>query len=272
MGPLEEMPSHRKGDYTEAVVVAELKRRGIAVSKPVGDNERYDAILEAKDRLLTVQIKTGSYEREGIRFRGASQHTNSSGNVYKLYEDDVDYFLVYCHESTSLYLVPESEVGSNMFLRTAEPSQRHANMNWAREYEFDANWPPTEAVDTQRSEPNVARELVDREITVHVPINEEQYDLLLETNDGKRYRTAVERGTVTEGRIRFDPKCQLPGPDTIDLIVVHLDSPDSLFLVRRDEYDTALSLRVETPDRWNSMINWAEDYEFDARWPPDIPE
>lgn len=54
------METHRKGDLTEAVVIAELMKRSVPVSIPFGDNERYDVVAENPDgSLLKVQIKTG---------------------------------------------------------------------------------------------------------------------------------------------------------------------------------------------------------------------
>lgn len=141
MHPLDEMPSHRKGDYTEAVVVAELTRREIPVLRPMNDNERYDFVLAWDDRYLSIQVKTAAYEGNGVTIRGVSQHTNGSGNVYKRYEGDVDFFIGYCHELESLYLLPESEVGSRVFLRTEAGKQNHRTTNWAEDYEFDARWP-----------------------------------------------------------------------------------------------------------------------------------
>ncbi|MFC7097482.1 group I intron-associated PD-(D/E)XK endonuclease [Halobaculum marinum] len=270
MDSLDEMPSHRKGDYTEVVVVAELKRRGISVSKPIGDNERYDLVVEANQKFWTLQVKTGSYRDDGINFRGVSQHTNASGNTYKSYDGDVDFFAVYCHELGSMYLVPEEEVGSNMFLRTAEPSQRHRNINWADVYEFDRNWPPDETTGSSDDVSTVVDMLEERGITIHKPVTRETYQLLLEADDGTRYRTAVEHGTINGGRIRFDPKCAVAGPDAIDLVLVYSTELDTLHLVRRDEYNTAISLRVAAPEQWNRDINWAEEYEFDARWPDDL--
>lgn len=270
MQSLDEMPSHRKGDFTEAVVIAELKQRGIPVSKPVGDNERYDLLVEAEQNFWTLQVKTGSYREGGINFRGVSQHTNASGNTYKPYDGDVDLFVVYCHELGSMYLVPEGEVGSNMFLRTEEPSQRHRNINWADEYEFDRNWPPDDTIGSSSDLSEVIDLLIERDIAVYEPATREAYQLLLEADDGTRYRTAVEHGVVNEGRVRFDPKCALEGPEAIDLVLVYSTELDMLHLIRRDEYNTAISLRVEAPDQWNRDINWAEDYEFDERWPDDI--
>ena len=94
------MESHRRGDLTEQIVITELKRRCISVSTPIGDNERYDVVLEQPSgNLLRAQIKTGRLKDGVIRFKGVSQHTNSSGHVYQRYGDDVDCFLVYCYET-----------------------------------------------------------------------------------------------------------------------------------------------------------------------------
>jgi len=40
------METHRKGDPTEAVVIAELMKRSIPVSVPFGDNERYNIVTK----------------------------------------------------------------------------------------------------------------------------------------------------------------------------------------------------------------------------------
>lgn len=100
------MEPHRRGEATEAIVLAELKQRDIAVSHPFGDNERYDAVIEAPDgELLKVQIKTGWKKNGCIRFHTKTQHTNSTGHVYKPYGDRVDYFVVYSPDTEEIYLV-----------------------------------------------------------------------------------------------------------------------------------------------------------------------
>ena len=64
------------------------------------------------------------------------------GNVYEEYSGDVDFFLVYCHELESMYLVRENEFQTRTSLRVEEPEQVKPSINWAEEYEFDATWPP----------------------------------------------------------------------------------------------------------------------------------
>ncbi|QZP36690.1 group I intron-associated PD-(D/E)XK endonuclease [Halobaculum magnesiiphilum] len=141
MRSLDEMPSHRKGNYTESVVIAELQRRGIAVSRPIGDNERYDIVIESAEGFRSVQIKTGPVLNGCVYVRGKSQHTNSTGHVYKSYGGEVDLFIVYCHDLETMYLVPGDRVGTAMHLRVEEPKQRDSSINWAEEYEFDERWP-----------------------------------------------------------------------------------------------------------------------------------
>ncbi|WP_435063552.1 group I intron-associated PD-(D/E)XK endonuclease [Halobaculum sp. EA56] len=141
MRPIDELPSHRKGEYTESVVIAELQRRGVPVSRPVGDNERYDLVPQSDHEFRSAQVKTGPVMNGCVYVRGKSQHTNSQGHVYKTYDDEVDCFIVYCHDLQTMYLVPADVVGSAMHLRVEDPEQHDSSINWAEDYEFDARWP-----------------------------------------------------------------------------------------------------------------------------------
>lgn len=132
------MDSHRKGELTESIVITELKRRQVPVSTPFGDNERYDLLVESPNgEFRSVQVKTGWLRDGRVTFKGMSQHTNASGNVYKQYRGDVDYFLVYCYELETLYLIAEEEFNTGMCLRVEEPEQVDKTINWAENYRFD---------------------------------------------------------------------------------------------------------------------------------------
>lgn len=132
------METHRKGDLTETIVVTELKRRQIPVSRPIGDNERYDLVAESGRDLHRLQVKTSWVTEGTIRFHGKSQHTNAQGNVYEIYDGDVDYFVVYVDELETIYLIPESTFETDMRLRVEEPDQRDRTINWAENYEFES--------------------------------------------------------------------------------------------------------------------------------------
>ena len=42
-----------------------------------------------------------------------------------------------------------------------------------------------------------------------------------------------------------------------------------MYWIPGDEFDSSIRLRVEEPKQVKSSINWAEEYEFDASWPPE---
>lgn len=280
------MDSHRKGDLTEALVIAELKQREIPVSVPFGDNERYDAVIETPDgALLKTQIKTGWLSDGVIEFHTTSQHTNSTGNVYKSYDGDIDVFLVYCYETERVYWVRESAFNNSIHLRVEKPKQVHDSINWAAEYELDNNWPPEDDSSEQPSRhigkhdtvSAVIEGLQRKETTVFSPVNQPSHRFIVSTQADELYRIRAAAGTVVNGRIRFnsgrsatESNCaREKRSDDVDFFFVYCGELDTVYVVPSSEFDIAISLRVEEPKQMKSNINWAEDYEFDTNWPPE---
>lgn len=265
------MEPHRKGDLTEAIVIAELKRRSIPVSKPVGDNERYDLVAESERGLWRLQVKTGQLQDGTVRFRGVSVHTNAQGNVRKPYTDDVDYFIVYADSLEKLYLIPESAFESKMWLRVDDPKRGDARINYAPEYEFDRNWPPEEGVAAPTALDDEILDAIERHNTrVWLPTDPPSHvDGLVSA--GKTYRRVrFERGWLVDGRIRFgtgDNDRPPAGDDPVDDVLVYCAELDELYAVARTEYDTSMSLRVADAAKPDSRINWAEEYRFADNWP-----
>lgn len=263
------MESHIRGDATEATVIAELKRRAIPVSKPVGDNERYDIVVEAPGgRLLRVQIKTGWVQDGKIEFHGKSQHTNSDGNTYEKYENDVDYFFVYTPELEALHVVGEWEFDSSIRLRVEEPEQVHHTINWAEDYEFESRWPlhgenrrtgsSSETLDA------VVAALEEHDVDLARSVTLDGADLLVERESGELCRVGVETGWVQGGRVRFNPRQSLDRGQ-LDWFVVHVAELERVYLVGPEEFDKSISLRVEEPAQHTSQVNWAEEYELEER-------
>ncbi len=261
------MESHRKGDLTEATVLTELKRRDISVSLPFGDNERYDVVVETPGGwLFRAQVKTGWTRDGAVVFKGCSQHTNSEGNTYERYTDGIDCFLAYSHDVERLFLVWEEEAGTSMAIRVEEPEQRHRTANWADEYDFDSRWPPDNrrirSVSGGRSpavEP-VGECLQERRIPF-VQVENEPYHFLACDDSSTRHTCS---GSVVDGRIRFPTE----GSEAIDAYCIRCSEVDGIYLVRDEEFDRSVSLRVDPPDQADAFINWAADYRFDERWPP----
>lgn len=262
------MQPHRKGEVTEAAVITELKKRNIPVSIPFGDNEPYDILAEtSRGRILRLQIKTAKHAGDHLRFKGIRQHTNSTGNVRKRYVDEIDYFLVYCHELQEMYLVEEGAVGSQMRLRLEDPKQDHHSINWATNYEFDARWPPnaktSKSILSDDTVEAVVLALQQLGVTVLRNFGEENTRKLVAIHNDVPIRIRVESGPVVSGRIRFPAE-----GDDIDCYLVYVADLNQVYAVDVDEFDESISLRVEEPDQPDSSINWAEDYELERNWPP----
>lgn len=265
------MQSHRKGDLTEAVVLAALKRRGIAVSVPFGDNERYDLVAESDGRFYRLQVKTGRFSDGCVQFHGKSSHTNATGTVYETYDGDTDYFAVYCDELEQLYLVGEQEFETDMRLRVADPEQHQPSINWAEEYEFDERWPPADD-DGGAADPHqrIVQQLRERGVDVFEAADSDApYDVLLRSGSGDLFRTVLRSGSVIDARIRFATgRSTIPDGDEVDCVVVSCDATGEQYLVERSAFDRTTSLRVSEPEQRQPSINWAADYEFDEQWPP----
>jgi Holliday junction resolvase len=277
------MESHRKGELTEAVVVAELKRRGIPVSRPFGDNERYDVVAETPGGvLLKLQVKTGRFERGTVVFDGVSMHTNSRGNVYKPYDGDVDYFAIYCHELEELYLVSEQRVGSSMTLRVESPEQPDPKINPAEEYQFDRRWPPDESdeypedgirtTSKERSVTHLVESLEGMGVTAYRKTHGAGVcDVVAEAETGP-VRLTVRTGTESEGRIRLSRTPNVEkrrDTDETDYYALYCPSREQTYLVASDEFGASLSLRTDDPEQIQHDSRWAEDYRLEAVWPPD---
>ncbi|WP_141212026.1 group I intron-associated PD-(D/E)XK endonuclease [Halorubrum sp. Eb13] len=258
------MESHRQGDLTEQIVITELKKRNISVSTPVGDNERYDVILEKPDGgLLRGQIKTGRLKDGVIRFKGVSQHTNSSGHVYKEYGDDVDCFLVYCDETEETYFIDSEEVGTSMHLRIDTPTRKTSQINWADDYRLDHQWPPDghNEGDSAVSAAIDALESVEGSVYID-PIREDSRNLLFVDTDGETHRIGVETGWIVNGRVRFTPS------NSAEYHLVYCDGLDDLLSVHTDEFNESISFRVDSENTRGTRSNPVDEYEFGNDWPP----
>ena len=132
------------GQRTEAVVLAELVRRGHDVLVPFGHNHRYDLVVDLGDRFLTVQCKTGRLRGGSIEFKAQSVRTNTSGSRFRSYRGEVDVFAVFCPDTERVYLVPVDDApGAQGHLRV-DPTANHqtVGIRWAADHELGRTYAP----------------------------------------------------------------------------------------------------------------------------------
>jgi hypothetical protein len=128
------------GQRTEAIVLAELVKRGYRVLTPFGTNHRYDFVLDLGDRFVRIQCKTGRLRRGVVEFQARSIQSNTRGSHERSYLEDIDLFAVYCPDTERVYAVPiedsTSTVGSLRLDPTVNGQARR--VRWAADYELPA--------------------------------------------------------------------------------------------------------------------------------------
>jgi hypothetical protein len=128
------------GLRTEAVVLAELTRRGYRVLLPFGYNQRYDLVLDINGSFKRVQCKTGRLRNGCVVFRAQSIRSNSKRSVLRDYKQDIELFIVHCRETGSLYAIPIDEATRTQGTLRIDPTGngQHKHVRWARDYELPA--------------------------------------------------------------------------------------------------------------------------------------
>jgi hypothetical protein len=128
------------GQRTEAIVLAELVKRGHKVLIPFGTNHRYDFVLDLRGRFVRVQCKTGRLRGGRIRFNVQSIRSNTRQTLRRSYMGDVDLFLVYCPETERVYALSIDEVTASEGVLRVNPTRngQRKGIRWAADHELPA--------------------------------------------------------------------------------------------------------------------------------------
>jgi len=105
----------RKGDLGEAMVMAEVLRRGYKVAIPVGEDWRFDLIVQRGRKLERVQCKYVT--SDGARVRIPCRSANG-WSTHKYTPTDVDWIVAYDQTTKCCYFVPSSLLGEGRSLIT----------------------------------------------------------------------------------------------------------------------------------------------------------
>ena len=128
------MDTNILGKTTELEVFLYITKKGISVSIPFGDKDRYDQIWDINGKLIKVQIKTShiySKSPGAIEFKTVG---TSNGKTTRYSERDIDYFATFWNNQ--VYVVPVKETSSKKVLRF-ESSINSPNISWAKDYTFE---------------------------------------------------------------------------------------------------------------------------------------
>lgn len=124
------------GEKTEASILNHFIQKGVPVSIPWGNNQRYDFIIDLEGKLLKAQCKTGTYKNGVVSFAASSK---AGGKARKAYQGQIDCFLVYCEVLNKFYMVPiEGISNKNAMSLRIDPLKKFgpkSTINWAKDYE-----------------------------------------------------------------------------------------------------------------------------------------
>ena len=129
------------GERSEAIIFAELVKRGYRVLIPHGTNHRYDLVIDVDGRFLRAQCKTGRLDRGVISFATQSTRANTRGVFRAPYDaTQIDLFLVYCPDTDRVYAVGVGEVRSGYGFLRVDPTANGQvkGIRWAADYELPA--------------------------------------------------------------------------------------------------------------------------------------
>jgi PD-(D/E)XK endonuclease len=121
--------------------MAALQRLGYGLYLPFGENTRCDLVLEAAGKLVRLQCKTGRLRDGAVAFSVCSNygHHRNPETYHRDYKGQVDFFAVYCPETSGVYLVPIEDLPGHRgaFLRVDPPrNQQRRRVRFAAKYEI----------------------------------------------------------------------------------------------------------------------------------------
>ena len=125
-----------RGTITELKCKTYFLELGYMVSTPESPT-RYDFILDTREKLLKIQVKTCHIEEDGARlaFKVSSTHITANGNTKRHYQDDgIDYFCTWYNNEC--YLIPVSDCGKDEKCLRLKPTKNGQvkNISFAKDY------------------------------------------------------------------------------------------------------------------------------------------
>lgn len=99
-----------QGDIAEILTQAACLEKGWDVLTPVGDNNRYDLVIDKGDGFERVQVKSSSLKNGCIKAYTRSIYNSTTKSTCKQYHvNDIDSFVIFCKDTKLLYYIKAEE-------------------------------------------------------------------------------------------------------------------------------------------------------------------
>jgi len=132
------MDTNERSNISLGIIIVALLKKGIKVLLPFSSTEKYDLVIDYKGKLSRVQVKTAWLSEGKIIFNAHSMHSRT--RIKRKYlPEEVDFFAIYSPDLDKVYVMPLSEVKSNMpYLRIEQPKNGYKkNIRYAKDYSID---------------------------------------------------------------------------------------------------------------------------------------
>lgn len=115
-----------KGLVTELQCQTYFTKLGYNVLVPLGEDCRYDMIVDLDGILVRIQVKTCHLKKNGagIEFSTRSTRSNTQENIQKLYsKEEIDYFATYYNDKCYLVKVEECSIAKTLSFSNKQVNQ-----------------------------------------------------------------------------------------------------------------------------------------------------
>lgn len=107
------MNTKAQGNIGVAQAIAHYSTKGFEVLVPLGDNTKYDLVVDEGRSLLKVQVKTTQYFRKGsyiVSLRTNGGNRSGSSKVSYINAVDTDFIFIYVVPTGEKYIFPVIEL------------------------------------------------------------------------------------------------------------------------------------------------------------------
>jgi hypothetical protein len=115
-----QLPTKRRGEIAEAAFLFKAASLGFSVSKPWGESDRYDFIVDCGGRIWRVQVKSA----HSSAINGYSFH--ACGNVHsrRYTPRDIDFIVGYVVPDNAWYIIPIEVFAERTVVKVFPSSKR----------------------------------------------------------------------------------------------------------------------------------------------------
>lgn len=198
----------RKGLVTELQCQLYFTSLGYNVSVPLGEDCKYDFIVDIENTLYRIQVKTCTIEENGISIKMTSSYLTKDGSVSNNYsKDEIDFFATYYRNEC--YLIPAIK----------DASRKKLLFNKTKNFSFIEDYKALNIIEKIKNDKNFLEEEKNKEVNNSKLSNEnleEIYDLLLHSDISQSQianKFNVNKNTIyriNSGELRFNDNLVYP--------------------------------------------------------------